>query len=60
MSKYADQTCNILSIDIGSVAISVVEISDERHLFVIQLYQYHNGQVSSKLKEMLSGTTLDM
>lgn len=58
MSKSVDQKDNILSIDIGSVAISVVEMSSEGDL-LSKHYCYHNGQPAIRLEEILNRINLD-
>lgn len=48
---------NVLSIDIGSVAVSVVELSSDGKL-IGKHYSFHNGQPALKLKDLLK--TIDL
>jgi len=45
---------NIVGIDIGSVALSLV-IMDEKKTIITSSYQFHHGAISETLRSMLSG-----
>ncbi|MGD9290879.1 MAG: hypothetical protein PVG74_24890, partial [Desulfobacterales bacterium] len=48
---------NILGIDIGSVAISIAELSPEKDL-IRESYEFHHGAINDTLKDMLGGFDL--
>lgn len=47
-------TMNIVGIDVGSVALSLV-MMDEKKAIITSSYQFHHGAIIETLRSMLSG-----